>query len=258
MIYSSKYQHLHPEEVRCESNQLGRTIEYLQQNPSTRVNIHWNQKDSIDVLKQQIAILSKVTTNYTVSCDRFAQLQECLHSSIPSYFNFPVTDWETFMSLVEWGVSDIKIDGPLGFQMNAINSKKGSTLIRVRPHESPNAAICIGDNENTFFIRPEDVDTYAPYIDILEIFSDNKEQEEVIYNIYKRKHFNNDLSILVKQLKVQVPNPFIRTDFAEKRLNCGQACKGARSSTCRRCQHNIDLTNLVVNHFKSEKKTAVE
>ncbi|MCM1324775.1 MAG: hypothetical protein NC218_11705 [Acetobacter sp.] len=162
------------------------------------------------------------------------------------------------MSLVEWGVSDILIDGPLGFQMDAINSKKENVLIRVRPQESPNAAICLGDNENSFFIRPEDVDTYAPYVDILEIFSDNKEQEEVIYNIYKRKYFKNDLSILVKQLKVSVPNPFIKTDFAEKRLNCGQACKGARSSSCRRCQRNFYLTNLVVNYFKAEKETAVE
>lgn len=258
MLYSSKYQHLDPDELRCDSNQLGLIIEYLREHAFTRVNIHLNQKDSIDTLKHELSILSKVTTRYTVSCDRFAQLRECLDNKIPAYFNFPVTDWETFTSLVDWGVSDILIDGPLGFSMDAINSKKGKTLIRVRPQESPNAAICIGDNENTFFIRPEDVDTYAPYIDILEIFSDNKEQEEVIYNIYKRKNFKNDLSILVKQLNTPVLNPFIRSDFAQKRLNCGQACKGARSSICRSCKRNIYLTNLVVNYFKSEKETAVE
>lgn len=258
MIYSAKNQALNPDELRCDSNQLGRIIEHLRAHPTTRVNIHLTQKDSIDTLKHEISILSKVTTNYTVSCDRFAQLQECLHSSIPAYFNFPVTDWETFMSLIEWGVSDILIDGPLGFQMDAIKSKKGSTLIRVRPQESPNAAISLGDNENSFFIRPEDVDTYAPYIDILEIFSDNKEQEEVIYKTYKRKYFKNDLSILVKQLKVSVPNPFIRPDFAEKRLNCGQACKGARSSSCRRCYRNLYLTNLVLNYFKPNQENAIE
>lgn len=254
MIYSSKYKHLHPEELRCDSNQLGTIFEYLKDNKSTRVNVHFNRKDSIDVLEHQISILAAVAANYTISCDTFSQLKDCLHSAIPAYFNFPVTDWETFTSLVEWGVTDIKIDGPLGFQMDAINKKKGSALIRVRPQESPNAAISVTDTENTFFIRPEDVDTYAPYIDILEIAADTKEQEEVIYNIYKRKQFNNDLSVLVKQLKVQVPNPFIRPDFAERRLNCGQACKGARSSSCRSCQRDIYLTNLVVSHFKTEKK----
>ncbi len=257
MLLSAKNQALCPDELCCDSNQLGLVIEYIKNHPNVRVNILLIQKDLNDKLEQQLSILGKVTTNYTVACSTFVELRKLLSKSIPAYLNFPITDWETFSALIDLGVSDILIDGPLGFQMDTINSKKENTLIRVRPNESPNAAICLEDNENTFFIRPEDLEVYNPFIDICEIFSDNKEKEMVLYNIYKRKSFNGDLSILVPQLKISIQNPLITKNFAKSRLNCGQKCKSGKTN-CQRCSKILHFTNLVNSYFKQIQENNIE
>lgn len=254
MLYSATNKQLNPDEIRIGSNQLGRIIDYLREHPATRVCVQYNSKDSIDVVESELSKLSLVTTNYTVAVKTLSQLRDFLKRNIPAYFDFPVTEWETFTNLLEWEVSDILIDGPLGFQMDMISKRKGNTKIRVRPHLSVNASISMEGNENSFFIRPEDLDTYAPFIDIVEIFCDNKETEETVYNIYKRKSFNSDLSILIKYLNVYVNNPYIMPDFATHRLNCGQVCK-CHPGRCQMCKNALELTNLVVKNFVYQNRT---
>ena len=250
MIYSATNKDLNPDELRTMSNQLGRIIEYLRIHPETRVVIQYNSKDSIDVLENELSKLSIVTTNYTVSTKGFLQLKLLLHHGIPAYLDFPVTDWETFSNLLDIGVTDILIDGPLFFDMDTISKRKGNVKIRVRPHASVNASLSFDDNENSAFIRPEDVDSYAPFIDILEILCDSKETEETVFNIYKRKSFNSDLSLLIKQLNINVPNPYIYPKFASLRLNCKQVCK-REPGRCEACKNAFAATNIVVKEFIS-------
>lgn len=253
MIYSASNYTLAPDELRAASNQLGRVIEYLRQNPNTRVCIQYNPKDSIDVVENELSKLSIVTTNYTISTKAISQLKEFLNRGIPAYFDFPVTDWEIFSYLSALDVTDILIDGPLGFQMEQLNKRKGNVKIRVRPHASVSASFSVDDNVNSFFIRPEDIPSYEPFVDILEITGGNKEQEETIFNIYKRKSFAGDLSVLVKQLHTNIPNPYVLPDFAQQRLNCGQRCM-RNPSRCAICKNLIEATKLVVNEFKNERK----
>lgn len=253
MIYSAKNKDLIPDELRIGSNQMGRIIEHLKEHPSTRICVQYNSKDGFDVLESELAKLSLVTTNYTVATKTFSNLRELLHRGIPAYFNFPVTDWETFSNLVDWGVTDILIDGPLGFQMPQISKRKGDTKVRARPHASVNASISLSDNENSFFIRPEDVEVYEPFVDVLEILCDNKDTEETVFNIYKRKSFNSDLSLLIKQLNIAVHNPIISPEFAKHRLDCGQVCKRS-PGRCFMCKNAFDMTNIVVKEFQNSKK----
>lgn len=253
MLYSATNPALNPDELRAASNQLGRIIEYLKDHPTTRIVVQYNPKDSIDVLENELTKLSLVTTNYTVSTKAILQLREFLHRDIPCYLDFPVADWEIFSNLTDMGVTDILIDGPIAFDMEQISKRKGEIKIRVRPHTSANGSLSYDDNENSFFIRPEDIDSYVPFIDIIEIFCDNKEQEETVYKIYKRKSFNSDLSLLIKHLNRFVLNPYIMPEFVTHRLNCGQVCKRI-PGRCSMCKTIFDCTNIVVKEFIQDKK----
>lgn len=256
MIYSSTRLNLNPDEIRIASNQLGRIIEYFKANPNTRVCVQHNLKDSIDTVEKELKKLSYITTNYTVAAETFYHLRELLHRGIPAYLDFPVADWEMFDNLVNIGITDILIDGPLGFQMDQINKRKGNIKIRVRPHASVNASLSFASNEDTFFIRPEDVDTYSAFVDILEITGEDSEKEETIFNIYKRKSFNQSLSFLIKQLNISVANPYLTSEFAKNRLNCGQVCKRC-PGRCQKCKTLIDITNFVVKDFRNTKRKVV-
>lgn len=110
-----------------------------------------------------------------------------------AYITFPATEWETFINLKDNGVSDIYIDGPLGFQTDLLQKKKVSTLIRVSPSRSLNAELSKSNNATSFFIRPEDLNLYESTIDIIDFNEPNQEKEDTLFKIYKRGTFDFDL-----------------------------------------------------------------
>lgn len=119
-------------------------------------------------------------------------------------------------------VSDIYIDGSLGFQCDNLKISKGNTLIRISPTISSNANLNQQvTNANSFFIRPEDLILYEDIIDIIDFKVDDQEKEDTLFQIYKRGTFNFDLSQLIEHLHTKVPNMFIQSEFAKQRLNCG-------------------------------------
>lgn len=56
-----------------------------------------------------------MASDYTIECGEITILQELLNEGYRAYLRFPISDWETFVALIDMGVSDIYIDGPLGF-----------------------------------------------------------------------------------------------------------------------------------------------
>jgi len=54
------------------------------------------------------------------------------------------------------------------------------------------------DGFKQFFIRPEDVDIYGEYVDVIE-FYDSIEQQNVLYEVYfKDKEWNGKLREIIK------------------------------------------------------------
>lgn len=143
-----------------------------------------------------------------------------LNKGYHAYLATPVTDWETFLTLKRLGVSDIYIDGPLGFSMNKIVRGKEDVKIRVSPSVSPNTVLSAESNLTSFFIRPEDLDLYDDYIDVIDFQTAKLEKENKLFDIYKRKSFMFDLALLIDNLNDSINNLYVTNDFGLERLNC--------------------------------------
>lgn len=156
--------------------------------------------------------------------------------NIPFYFLKPVQDWETLNNyIINLEVSDIDLSGALAFELpkvkrflEKVNSK---TLIRI----TPNIINSISPNCNPlqkFFIRPDDIDIYAPYIDILEF--EGIEHQDTFYKIYvKEKLFIGKLNQVIYNFPLAIDNMGLISYFGERRLNCGRQCLwGGRCRTC--------------------------
>lgn len=141
-----------------------------------------------------------------------------------AYLRFPVTDWETFKYLQQVGVSDIYIDGPLGFQCKALESGKSAVIIRANPVLSINSSL-VKEDACSFFIRPEDLSLYESAIDIID-FTGVEDQDKIdaMFSIYQRGTFNFDIHELISAAP-KASNLVFQKEFAENRLNCGQKCK---------------------------------
>lgn len=252
MLFSVSFKSSHKQEadeIKCPVNQLGLVYDFMKNNPDKRYNIKiYRHEENWDKAIEQINIVKKITSNYTVQCESIIHLRRLLKEGYNAYLRFPVVDWETFTNLRDLGVSDIYIDGPLGFQYDDIKTAKLKTKIRVSPTISPNSALSTSANANTFFIRPEDLSLYDGMIDIIDFNEAYWDREDTLFTIYKRGTFDFDLKELIQSLNMSVPNMFIRPDFARLRLNCGQRCKRV-GRPCHSCETQFTLTNKVLSYF---------
>lgn len=258
MLFSLNHKSKHKQEadeIRCPVNQLGLIFPFIKDNPNKRYNIIVADGSSIEYNKlvEQIEYVKEVVqnNNYTIECGDIITFHGFAENGYNAYLRFPVTDWETFDNLKQMGVSDIYIDGPLGFSCPAlIKAKEDSAVkIRISPTISPNASLSSSTNASSFFVRPEDLPAYEEAFDIIDFKMPNQEKEDTLFTIYKRGTFNYNLQELIEELNIRVPNLFVRPEFAKQRFNCGQRCR-VPGKSCHLCDTQFSLTNALLDYFK--------
>lgn len=256
MLYSVSYLSPHKQEadeIKCPYNQLGLIFPFMQEFPAKRINIIANSTANLDKLYEQINLVKEATQNYTIECGDPSLLQIMLNKGYHAYLATPVTDWETFLILKRLGVSDIYIDGPLGFSMNKIARGKEDVKIRVSPSVSPNTVLSAESNLTSFFIRPEDLDLYDDYVDVIDFQTAKLEKENKLFDIYKRKSFMFDLSLLIDNLNDSINNLYVTNDFGLERLNCHQICK-IPGRFCPFCETHVKFTETIANYLQESVK----
>lgn len=228
MIFSISYHSNNKdnaEEIRCPYNQLGLIFDYIKAHKDKRYNIIIGEdinEIQIKKLIEQVEFVKAIAEDYTIECGSLVALKTLINRGYNAYLRFPISDWETFNDLIELGVSDIYIDGPLCFN-SALLKLIDKVKLRVSPTVSANSSLC-GRRANSFFMRPEDLSLYEGIIDIVDFQEKNVEREEVLIDIYKRGTFMYTIDSLIKGLP-QVSNTLFMRDFAETRINCKQKCK---------------------------------
>lgn len=159
------------------------------------------------------------------------------------FTDYPIIDWDTLHFWAAVGVSDVYICEALGFELDRVAKFCHARKIKVRIY--PNVAqhsIKILQPLRSFFVRPEDVDFYEPYVDVMEFWCD-LEKQDVYFHIYKeQKHWPGDLSHIIIGLE-SVNNVLIKDNFAATRVSCAKDC--LRGESCDLCGHVATLSRLV-------------
>ena len=234
-------------EVRCASNQLGTIFDFVKNNPNKRYNVLLREEEEISKAIEQIEFIKAVAEDYTIECGNIASLKALLELGYNAYLRFPVSDWETYQSLRELKVSDIYIDGALGFSVDLLAKSKEDIKLRSTPTISPNASLS-APAANHFFIRPEDIGKYTSAIDVLDLRQPTLEKENALFSVYQRGTFNFDIDNLIENVPAGVNNVAL-VDFAEKRLNCGQRCK-IPGNHCKWCNTQFSFVDKATKYGK--------
>lgn len=247
MLFSAGYQSSHKQEadeIRCPCNQLGLIFDFIKENPNKRYNIINPKEQDFNKALEQINFVREVADNYTVECEDINTFLNFIDKGINAYLRFAITDWEDFNNMLNLKATDIYIDGPLCFQMDKIEIIKNNCSVNIRssPTVSPNC-ILIKPSPNSFFIRPEDLNLYDKYIDIIDFKAPFQEQEDALFSIYKRGTFNYDLDNLIIGLTPKINNILLDgSNFTKYRLNCNQKCK-IPGRTCHYCETTFKVLN---------------
>lgn len=166
-------------------------------------------------------------------------IQELKEKNFKYYISLFVNDWDVFMGLIQEGVSDIYIVENLAFELDKCADIAHENGVNIRIF--PNIAQCKWTKSTglkSFFVRPEDIIQYEPYVDIIEFMCDPS-REYVYFDIYKNdKLWYGQLNELISGLDSDIDSRFIVPRFAETRIKCGKAClKGGRCSMCNTIEH---------------------
>lgn len=162
----------------------------------------------------------------------------CKENGIPFYIGYPVKTFYELRALKELGVCYVRLAEPLFFQMDEV--KQFGIPIRAVPNVAYIDGFPRKNGVCGTWIRPEDIDTYAPYVEVLEFEAADIDKEQALYRIYaEQKEWPGEMDMLFTNFNYQGYNRMIMPKVAESRLNCGQRCQA--SGACRICYRAADL-----------------
>ena len=211
-------------------------------------------EDSIDFnenLNIYIPVMREVKENnikcaikFDVYSNLFNEMYERLkQNDIEFFFGTYVRDWDLFHGFIELGVSDLYIVESLAFELNLLGPAAHAKGISIRVF----ANICQsswneGDSLKSFFIRPEDVETYAPYVDVVEFIEGIN--YSTLYIIYAReKKWFGDLRDIIVGLDIPLDSRRILPHFAEMRVKCGKKCM--KGNPCKLCERVVSAAETL-------------
>ena len=188
--------------------------------------------------------------------DIFASLLK--EKEIPLFFDISPNSFSEVNTLIRMGVSDIYICNELAFQITEVSKLIHAANINIRVH--PNVAQLSGLNSlieqeslKQFFIRPEDLELYGEYVDIVEFFG-TIDKQDVLMDIYKDGYWMGDLNELIIGFNESINCMNLMPDFGFYRLACGHRCDLGK---CNYCDISKSLAKELKNkdiYIKKEKK----
>lgn len=234
------------EELLIQYNEKKDFLECLLQYPQKRIiiafdNINLNEeilKTIIKIKKENKDIQMALRVQKDIEQELIDEMRK---NKIDFFLNYYAYNLDIFWGLIKMGVSDIYITEDLGFNLIAIKplAEKENIVIRAFPNIAQSAWKNTEDYKK-FFIRPDDVDFYSQYIDVLEIITTN---ENVILNIYKElKTWNGELKEIIIGIESPIDNRNIIPTFSTYRVGCEKKCN---KNKCEICKHIFDLSQTL-------------
>lgn len=166
---------------------------------------------------------------------------EATQRDILWYYRYPINNFYEAKRLKDLGAYSILIDSPLSHSMDDLKYL-GFNEVRIVPNIAYYAHIPSSNGVLGSYIRPEDIEEYGGYINVIEFEDCDKKKEQALYRIYMEdKEWSGALETIITNLNYPGVNRMIPENFALKRMNCGQAC--ITGAHCKLCYRYLDLAN---------------
>lgn len=212
---------------------------YIQEHPNQRIILKFyeEEKENPNFMSTILEWKKEGMQNFSVLFPghQSQEIQQTLKDAEISYFfGFPVDTWDVLHSFMKEGVSDIYITGQLGFELDKVRkvTRKNNIQIRVYPNLTQRDALNHLPCLKSFFIRPEDVSFYEPYVDVFELLGFHT-TIDIIYQSYKDKRWYGRLREFIINFEDDFDTKYIPQLFGLKRPICQRKClKGDRCRIC--------------------------
>ncbi len=254
--------------IRYDKNKILELFtQFIPAHLNQRVIVQLIEEDNIDTIVNNLKkIISIYNENKDIKFDiqlpfynqKF--IEELKDTNLKYFFKAAANSWDKFTGLISQNVSDIYITDELAFELDKVAEIAHKNNIKVRVY--PNVAQSRWDKLSDilkFFIRPEDIEIYEPYVDVCEFYGDKAQQIDTYYKIYQEdKKWFGDLQEIIIGLDSKIDSRYIIPRFAEKRIKCGKDClKGGKCEMCKRIldlSKQLENAHLIVQIDKEKEK----
>ena len=241
--------------IRYDKNKILELFtQFIPAHLNQRVIVQLIEEDNIDTIVNN---LKKIINIYNENKDIKFDIQlpfynqkfmeELKDTNLKYFFKAAANSWDKFTGLISQNVSDIYITDELAFELDKVAEIAHKNNIKVRIY--PNVAQSRWDKLSDilkFFIRPEDIEIYEPYIDVCEFYGDKAQQIDTYYKVYQEdKKWFGDLQEIIIGLDSKIDSRYIIPRFAEKRIKCGKDC--LKNGKCEMCKRILDLSEQLEN-----------
>lgn len=254
--------------IRYDKNKILELFtQFIPAHLNQRVIVQLMEENNIDTIVNNLKkIISIYNENKDIKFDiqlpfynqKF--MEELKDTNLKYFFKAAANSWDKFTGLMSQNVSDIYITDELAFELDKVAEIAHKNNIKVRVY--PNVAQSRWDKLSDilkFFIRPEDIEMYEPYVDVCEFYGDKAQQIDTYYKIYQEdKKWFGDLQEIIIGLDSKIDSRYIIPRFAEKRIKCGKDClKGGKCEMCKRIldlSEQLENAHLIVQIDKEKEK----
>ena len=228
------------DEIRCKN--LDEILELYELNPQATIILRIlsdTDKNLIDW--QKIQNYNKMLKeNLIIETNSFDIMNACKQINVKFFYCIPVNNFYDLKALVDFGSYYAKIDAPLTHMRD--KSKQYKIKIRMTPNIAYYGYIPRENGIIGFWVRPEDVSYYEPYIDVFEFEDCDIKKEQALYRIYaEQKEWPGDLNNLITNLNYSSSNPLIPSDITISKITCGQKC--LKGYNCHSCYNGLNIGN---------------
>lgn len=232
---------------------------FKEQRQKAVINI--TDADNIDIIISYLNKLKTVHPNFIVQIDLMSQksyIELLKNNEIDFMFANFANNYDTFYSMIDLGAEDIYITETLCFDLKNLQDArdKYGINLRVIPDVAQYARGTgrIIPQISKFFIRPEDIEKYDEYVDVIEIYR-RDDRQSVIYEIYKNQQWLGKLNEIILDLDTDINNIAISTHFGPNRIGCQKRCMIGKCNLCMEIENlanRFDIANIAI--IKRKKK----
>lgn len=220
-------------------------ITFLQENQNKMVNLTIEEKLE-DTDYKTLRAIYNTFPNFKLRFEYYNQdtIEDIVECGIPFFFGNRVDNWDEFLGLIDLGVTDIYIIEDMCFDLERVSAIAKKEDVQLRTY----ANVAQSTWKDTpgikkFWIRPEDVDLYGEYIDVLEFFG-TPQQASILLKVYnENKQWFGPLKEIIIGLNDDIDSRYIASEFGDKRRACRKNCiKGGK---CRICDRVVALSQVL-------------
>jgi hypothetical protein len=238
------------DEIKIDLRDFRAIPEYMEKYPTKTLILVMENELPSDFAWEEIETYAKAHMDFHVAISNRNQASDCSLRGIKFYYKYAATTFYELDALQEMGVSYLVIAAPLTFDLQTV--KRYGIPVRAVPNLAYEPYLLHKDGLVGGWIRPEDVEQYGEYIDVLEFYAPRGlDHEAALWRVYaEKKLWNSNLNQLIEYLNVDITSPALAADFAEMRMNCKQ--RSVSHKTCRYCHEQVKFIQAV-KKYNAEK-----